>query len=115
MDQPESGSAELAEGVRELLRGWLSVLMQMSDGEQVFLPFDFSDEYTRWLTVHRRDREATVVFGWADVEGWAISPTNPAEYSKALPGFQPDDPLHVQTFYLPGLIGDLRCALLNIQ
>jgi hypothetical protein len=115
IDQSQIGSAELAEGVRSLLRGWLNVLTKMSDGDQVFLPFDFSDEYTRWLTVHRSDREAAVVFGWADVEGWAISPTNPDEYSAALPGFQPDDPLYVQTFYLPRLIGDLRCSLLNIS
>ncbi len=98
-------------GLRLLLGGWLALLTELADGGQVFLPFDFSDEYTQWMTVQRVGREAAVVFGWASIEGWAISIRDPSTYSVAAAQFQPDDPVYVQTFYLPRLIGDLRHAI----
>lgn len=112
--ETESGgesAAGLVSGVRLLLAGWLTLLTELADGEQVFLPFDFSDEYTQWITVHRSGRDVSVVFGWANIEGWAISIRDPSSYSAAAAQFQPDEPLYVQTFYLPRLIGDLRHAV----
>jgi len=99
------------EGTKQLLTEWIRLLTDLPDGQQLFLPFDFSDEYTRWLTFHREGRNVTIVFGWATVEGWSISPRDLSEYAHGLPGFQPDDPLHPQTFYLPRVLSDLRHSL----
>lgn len=102
------------EGTKQLLAEWIRLLTNLPSGQQLFLPFDFSDEYTRWLTFHREGREVTIVFGWATVEGWSISPRDLSDYAYGLPGFRPDDPLHPQTFYLPRVLSDLRHSLATL-
>ncbi len=108
--QPNSENHEFrpAEGTRQLVSEWIRLLTELRDGQQLFLPFDFSDEYTRWLTLRREDRDVTIVFGWATVEGWAISPRDFTQYAHGVPGFMPDEPLLTQTFYLPRILSDLR-------
>ena len=99
------------EGIVQLLTEWLRLLVGLHDGQLLFLPFDFSDEYTRWLTLHRDGSDVTIVFGWASVEGWSISPDDLTPYAHSLPDFMPDEPLHAQTFYLPRVLSDLRHSL----
>lgn len=108
--QPNSESSEFrpATGTTQLVSEWIRLLSSLRDGEQLFLPFDFSDEYTRWLHCHREARNVTIVFGWATVEGWAISPKDLSPHAHGLPGFMPDEPLICQTFYLPRILNDLR-------
>lgn len=117
--QVNSGNLEFrpAEGTRQLLAEWIRLLSELPDGQQLFLPFDFSDEYTRWLTFLRNGREVSIVIGWATVEGWCISPQDLSDYAHGLPDFRPDDPLNPQTFYLPRVLSDLRhsLAVLNQQ
>lgn len=96
------------EGIVQLLTEWLRLLVGLPNGQLLFLPFDFSDEYTRWLTLHREGCDVTIVFGWATVEGWSISPQDLSQYAHSLPDFMPDEPLHTQTFYLPRVLRDLR-------
>ena len=111
--QPDSDSHEFcpAHGVAQLLREWIRLLSEMKEGQQLFLPFDFSDEYTRWVTVHREGSDVSIVFGWATVEGWAISPCDLTQFAHGLPGFVPDEPLCAQTFYLPNVLSGLRHSL----
>lgn len=108
--QPNSDNHEFrpASGTMQLVTEWIRLLTALNDGQTLFLPFDFSDEYTRWLHVCRVERNVTIVFGWATVEGWAISPQDLSEYANALPGFMPDEPLITQTLYLPRVLSDLR-------
>ena len=98
-------------GTMQLVGEWIRLLSDLKDGQQLFLPFDFSDEYTRWLTMLREGRDVTVVFGWATVEGWSISPQDLSQYAHSLPNFMPDEPLHTQTFYLPNVLSNLRHSL----
>jgi hypothetical protein len=95
-------------GTLQLLTEWIRLLSELRDGERVFLPFDFSDEYTRWLTVSRDARDVSVVFGWANIEGWAIPPSDLSQYAQGLPEFMPDEPFYSQSFYLPAVLSDLR-------
>ncbi len=97
-----------ATGTVQLVSEWIRLLTELKTGQTLFLPFDFSDEYTRWLHVHREGRLLTVVFGWATVEGWAISPQDLSQYADGLPGFMPDEPLITQTLYMPRVLSDLR-------
>jgi len=95
-------------GTLKLVTEWIRLLSELRDGEQVFLPFDFSDEYTRWLTLTRDARDVSVVFGWANIEGWAIPPSDFSQYAHELPEFVPDEPFYSQSFYLPAVLSDLR-------
>lgn len=95
-------------GLIRLLTAWIRSLCELKDGGLIYLPFDFSDEYTRWLACQRVSQEIMVVFGWAAVEGWAISPSDFSEYLYQVPEFSPDEPLEVQSFYLPWFISQIR-------
>ena len=108
--QPNTENHEFrpATGTVQLVSEWIRLLTELKVGQTLFLPFDFSDEYTRWLHVHREGRHLTVVFGWATVEGWAISPQDLSQYADGLPGFMPDEPLITQTLYMPRVLSDLR-------
>lgn len=115
--QPNSENHEFrpATGTLQLVNEWIRLLTELDDGQQLFLPFDFSDEYTRWLTLRREGRDVTIVFGWTTIEGWAITPHDLSQFAHGLPGFMPDEPLLTQTFYLPRILSDLRhsCAMLK--
>ena len=108
--QPNSANLDFqpATGTWQLVTEWIRLITAMEDGLQLFLPFDFSDEYTRWLTLRRENRDLSVAFGWATIEGWAISPSDLSEYASGLPGFMPDEPIVLQTFYLPRFLSNLR-------
>lgn len=110
--QPNSEHHEFrpATGTMQLVTEWIRLLTGLGNEQTLFLPFDFSDEYTRWLHLHREGRNVTIVFGWATVEGWAISPQDLSQYAEALPGFMPDEPLITQTLYLPRVLSDLRSS-----
>ena len=95
-------------GLRRLIDGWIEMIVEAEDGCLFYLPFDFSDEFTRWLACDKRAREITVVFGWAEVEGWAFSPSDFAQQSGTLTDFRPDDPANPQTFYVPRVLSNLR-------
>lgn len=104
--EPEHDPSPTA-GLRTLLLSWIRELSS-SDGDLIYLPFDFSDEYTRWLACQKIADQVLVVCGWAQVEGWAIRPANFREYVHAVPNFRPDEPLLVQQFYLPRFLSQLR-------
>ncbi len=102
-----------AAGIIRLFRGWQDRLRQLADGSELWLPFDFADEQTGWLCIRRDGRTAAIVVGTAAVEGWEISLD---EFGSQMPeGFRPDEPLHIQEFYLPRLLADLRIALQELQ
>lgn len=95
-------------GLIRLINGWIETLLA-NEGKRIFyLPFDFSDEFTRWLACEKNGNRITVVFGWAEVEGWSFSPSEFSQHSRDLKGFRPDEPTNPQTFYLPRLLSDLR-------
>lgn len=105
---------DAAEGLRILLRSWIRELELAQPQQITYLPFDFSDEFTRWIACQQSDQNLLVVFGSAAVEGWAISPRDFSNYAHRLPEFQPDSPVVIHTFYRPFLLSRLRQALANV-
>jgi len=101
-------------GLRRLINGWIETIVENSDGVIFYLPFDFSDEFTRWLACEKKDSEITVVFGWAEIEGWSFSPSDFSEHSRDLKNFQADDPINPQTFYTPRVLSNLRSSRARI-
>lgn len=105
-DDPDHG-APLQIGLRRLLLQWIQVLSTPEDA-LLYLPFDFSDEFTRWLACQKIGDQLLVVFGWAPIEGWAFTPSDFSQFVDGVPGFRPDEPLVVQQFYLPRFISLVR-------
>jgi len=99
-------SADL--GLWRLITGWIDTIAANTDGQRFYLPFDFSDEFTRWVACEKSGNEITVVFGWAEVEGWSFSPSEFSAHSQDLKGFRADEPTNPQTFYTPQFLSDLR-------
>lgn len=97
-----------SEGLKNLIAGWIRELIAAEEGYILYLPFDFSDEYTRWLACEKHGSEVTCVFGMAEVEGWSFSPSDFSGLARSLQGFQADAPVNPQTFYLPRVLSELR-------
>ena len=95
-------------GLRRLIDGWIETILANDDNRIFYLPFDFSDEFTRWLACEKSGSEITIVFGWAEVEGWSFSPSEFREHSRDLKAFRPDEPVNPQTFYTSRLLSNLR-------
>jgi hypothetical protein len=95
-------------GLARLLRNWIEHLLHTDTPNPVFLPFDFTDETTQWIACETSDNTIHMVFGWAHVEGWAISPSDFGQYATSLPDFTPNEPTLIQSFYLPRFLNELR-------
>ena len=98
------------EGLRRLLNSWLNLLISQRNADRgpCYLPFDFTDETTQWIACEVASDTIHVVFGWAPIEGWAISPSTIDQYAGRMPEFTPNEPAFVQSFYLPRLLSELR-------
>lgn len=90
---PEREDADKIRAVlRRLLKQWLSAVENVPDGAAVYLPYDFSDQYTAWLRCLRSGDIVEVRRGWAEIEGYSFSPSAVGPYLTRLPGFRPDGP-----------------------
>lgn len=78
--------------LRSLLAQWRNAVENVADGNNVYLPYDFSDQYTAWLRCSRSGDQVTLYRGWAELEGWAISPSAIGDCINDLPDFRPDGP-----------------------
>lgn len=96
------------EGLGRLIDAWIRTILSQPTGDIFHLPFDFADEFTRWIACEKRDDNLVCVFGWAPIEGWAISPSAFDETYGGQIGFRPDEPVVSHTFYLPRVLSDLR-------
>jgi len=96
LDQGVFADRQDAEKVRQvlhrLLQQWHDAVHNLQEGEVVYLPYDFSDQYTAWLRCHRAGENVVVARGWADVSGWSFSPSRVGDYLRGVPGFRVDGP-----------------------
>lgn len=108
--QQDDHDCSAQEGLCRLIDAWLAAIESTQPRRIFYLPFDFSDEYTRWLGCEKTESTITVVCGSAEVEGWSFSPTNFGDQLYSLPDFQADEPVNPQTFYTPRFLSGLRCS-----
>ena len=78
--------------LRRLLEQWLTAVENIRDGGIIYLPYDFSDEYTGWLQGRRSDNLLELSLGWAAIGGWSFYPSAVGEYLTQLSDFHPDGP-----------------------
>lgn len=95
-----------------LLEQWLAVVENESHTRTVFLPYDFSDQYTAWLRCQRDDGEVIVSRGWAEVEGWSFFPSAVGDYLSHLSDFHLDGPtVRVE---IAELVGAIRASWIAV-
>ncbi|MFI8454519.1 hypothetical protein [Kitasatospora sp. NPDC085464] len=91
IDESPTMGADIASGLVRLLDQWLEQLERLPvAGGPVFLPFDFSDQYTGWLRVSGVSGGRVVVeAGWSGVAGWSFHPSDIAGTAAGLGDFEP--------------------------
>lgn len=59
----------------------------MENGKTIYLPIDFSDQYTGCLKVAKQN-DLILTYGFSGREGWSIDPINPTEYYESITDFK---------------------------
>lgn len=82
-----TGAEKARAGLKILLTQWLSIIQAAQDGI-VYLPFDFSDQFTRCLECTIQASSIMLCAGWSHFEGWRINPSDIAGYTRHITDFQ---------------------------
>jgi hypothetical protein len=80
---------KVVRGLAALLGKWQSAVVNAADDGTVFLPFDFSDEYTGWLKCEFNGAVANVTRGWSEMG--AVFPSDSEKWMTSLSDFQVAD------------------------
>ncbi|MFT6843646.1 MAG: hypothetical protein ACJASR_002430 [Psychroserpens sp.] len=80
---------DIKNGISELLDYWKKKIIDLKTENSIYLPIDFSDEYTGCfkLTINENDK-IQMEYGFSRIEGYSISPSNPGEYYKSVKDFK---------------------------
>lgn len=73
-----------------LLEKWRAAIGELTNGAIAYLPYDFSDQCTAWLACERDGGDLRIRHGWAEVEGWTMTPSDPPSLGEMPAGFRPD-------------------------
>ena len=74
--------------LRRLLEQWREHLNAASDGDVLFLPYDFSDQYTGCLRCERNAHGLHIAHGYSAREGWSFNPSDITEYVNSVDDFR---------------------------
>lgn len=86
---PEREDAEKVRAVLQRLLGqWLQAAEHLPDGGTIYLPYDFSDQCTGWLTCTRSGDQVCLQRGFALVEGWSLTPSALGDLRRCPRGFE---------------------------
>ena len=89
--EPYESKADIILAVVHLLSYWRQKIEETGQGEKIYLPIDFSDEYTGCLQVEKKDEALHLIYGYTtEIQGWYISPLDPGDCYKSVTAFQPD-------------------------
>ena len=61
--------------LEQLLEQWIERLKLLVEGETVYLPFEFTDEYTGWLRCRMEGTDTLIDVGWSMLPGYSVKPT----------------------------------------
>lgn len=76
--------------VSNLIQFWRNKISGIKKDETIFLPIDFSDQYTGCLNVRKQDEKLVLIYGYSNREGYAVDPLNPENYYKEITDFEAD-------------------------
>jgi hypothetical protein len=96
LDRAMLAGDESADKVRRvlirLLQRWTDALAQATATRPVYLPYDFSDQYTGCLQCRPEGECIEIVPGWSNREGWGVWPSDPGDYFFGITDFRNDAP-----------------------
>ncbi len=73
--------------VVELISFWKKKITEMNNGDVIYLPIDFSDQYTGCLKVEKGN-SLKLTYGYSMQEGHSINPMNPIYFYKTVTDFK---------------------------
>lgn len=88
--EPKSGIKAIKNAVAELIASWNKKQAEMKNGQFIYLPIDFSDQYTGCLKVEKKN-DLNLTYGYSRREGWSVDPINPTEYFESINDFNTDN------------------------
>ena len=88
--EPKSGVKEIKNAVAELIASWNKKQAEMKSGQVIYLPIDFSDQYTGCLRVEKKN-DLNLTYGFSKREGWSVDPINPTEYYESITDFDTEN------------------------
>ena len=92
LNRDSDGVAHVRTILRRLIDQWVAAADRLASPGTIYLPYDFSDQYTAWLRCIRAQDEVSVCWGWSDFEGWQRWPSDMADIMTSLTGFRPKGP-----------------------
>lgn len=82
--KPESEDADKIKIViKSLLAQWKNYVSRAKSGEVIYLPFDFSDEYTGCIRCEFQNADVLLTIGYLELQGWSFFPSDISEYVKS--------------------------------
>ncbi len=78
-----------------LIEFWREKTLECNDNSTIYLPIDFSDEYSGCLKLKREDKNLILTYGYSLREGWSIDPMRPEDYYKEITDFKADPDLQL--------------------
>jgi len=100
LDRAMLANDESANKVRRvlirLLQRWMDALPQAAPTQPVYLPFDFSDEYTGCFQCTPNGEFIDIIPGWSSREGWSFGPSDPSDYFFSITDFKSDAPAPIR-------------------
>jgi hypothetical protein len=82
--------------IAQLLSYWQATIQNSLGDQTIYLPIDFSDEYTGCFKIHNRGETLMVTYGFSSRQGYSVSPIDPNDYSTTVTDFQQDVHVHVE-------------------
>jgi hypothetical protein len=82
---------KLSFGVGELFEYWKEKTLLMTDNDTIFLPIDFSDEYTGCIKVEKVDMSLNLTYGFSRIMGLNVNPLDPENFYKEVKDFEADN------------------------
>jgi len=72
-----------------LLMHWVTAIERVTTDQSIYLPIDFSDQYTGCFNVYCSGDSLSLTYGLSKREGWSVNPLDPGDYCSTITDFQP--------------------------
>jgi hypothetical protein len=86
--EPVNTIADIKNAVSQLMKFWNKKVLEIKNGETIFLPIDFSDQYTGCLKVFNQDMQLILTYGYSRREGYSVDPLTPENYYNEITDFE---------------------------
>lgn len=109
--EPAENIENIKNAVAQLIQFWQNKVSESKNGEIIFLPIDFSDQYTGCLKVQNHDGQLVLTYGFSRREGYAVDPLNLENYYKEIADFEADSEKQItvdQATFVSALDGQIR-------